>query len=408
MGMTFNGVDIESTYGIVVDGADTWTKPTRDREPVHVPGLSGDLLYDNGSWHNVTLKYHCHIPSQFADRFESFCDWLYSLIGYYRFEDQFRHPGVYRMAEFAGPIDPETIFRDRVGNFDLVLNAKPQQWLESGEIDVGLTYTAWVRGHYTKGSAILPDVWSIDGFVTSNDGTAIATPYLDMGPDNELISAIRVTNDSASSVTVNLATAYYSSDMSMMSNTYVCNVSEVTLEPHESRVLGIPGEDEIVVVLGERYRRYSVQCDAGLGGITVECATVESPEDTPDWQHYEESSTLITNHTKYAARPIIEVEDPQGVSFAINDYTIDIGSTASDSIIIDCELEDCYSYDSQGEVVNENGYISISCSNDRELSDFPYLIPGENSFHVLMGVDSTRDAAAIASSIKVKPNWYRI
>ena len=88
MGLIFDGVDIEAGYGIVVDGADTWAKPERDREAVHVPGRSGDLIHDNGSWHNVEIEYHCLIEHGFADRFDAFCDWLYAHLGYYRFEDQ--------------------------------------------------------------------------------------------------------------------------------------------------------------------------------------------------------------------------------------------------------------------------------------------------------------------------------
>lgn len=409
MGLIFDGVDIEAEYCIVVDGADTWAKPARDRELTHVPGRSGDLIYDNGSWHNVNITYHCFIHYRFKDRFEAFCDWLYSHYGYYRFEDQRRHPGVYRMAEFAGPLDPDTIFRDQAGKFDLVLNCKPQQWLNSGEIDVGLTYTAWVRGNYTKGAQVqsLP-VWDIDGFETSDDGKGIATPYIDVRSNWTFTSALRVTNNTNGNVTVNIARAYYTSNMVLMTETGLCQIWERTLARGESLTLDIPDEGEVVVDQGERYRRYSVQCARGLNGILVECAALASITDPPDWQHYEESSTLITNGTNYPSRPIIEIDNPTGVSFAINDYEIDIGNTSAETIIIDCELEDCYSYSASGAVVNENGNVSISCSNPRELSDFPYLVPGDNVFHVLMGIDSSRDAADIVSDINIKPNWYRI
>ena len=58
--------------------------------------------------------------------------------------------------------------------------------------------------------------------------------------------------------------------------------------------------------------------------------------------------------------------------------------------------------------MNENGNVSIECSNPRELSDFPYIVPGANSFQTLMGSEGEREEGELTSAIRIRPNWYRI
>ena len=423
MGLIFDGVDIEAEYGIVVDGADTWAKPDRDREAVHVPGRSGDLIHDNGSWHNVEIEYHCLIEHGFADRFDAFCDWLYAHLGYFRFEDQLRHPGVYRMAEFYGPLEPETIFRDHAGQFDLKFNCKPQQWLTSGEEAVDLTYVAWVSGYYPAGDR-LPYSYidggineyyyriSPVGFVTSSDVAPkiIATPIVDLrGTDYYTLVGMAVRNVSDHYVTVEMANVAYDANMQMLTNYdtatayhyYQSYVKRVTLDPGQSIAASS------VYNQNEAYRRWSVLADTSIDDLEVYYYV--GGTGAPEQSHkYKKSSALITNETNYPARPIIEIDDPETVRFAINDYVITIGDTDADTLFIDCELEDCYSYDSSGTVINENGNVSIECSNPRELSDFPYIVPGENKFNTLGGIDKSKGAEEITSAIRIRPNWYRI
>lgn len=429
MGLIFDGVDIEAEYGIVVDGADTWAKPERDREAVHVPGRSGDLIHDNGSWHNVEIEYHCLIEHGFADRFDAFCDWLYAHLGYFRFEDQLRHPGVYRMAEFYGPLDPETIFRDHAGKFDLKFNCKPQQWLTSGEEAVDLTYMAWVSGYYPAGDRLPysntehdpPEYYyeiSPEGFVTDNLGSyVIATPLVDIrnADTHQLTTQLKVTNISDHNVTVEIANVMYDANMQMLTNYdigdyrfYQTYVKKTTLYPGAITTASS-------ALLSGAYRRWSVGVEpsqtegivTSLDDLKIEYHIGRHGYDDED-QEYKKSSALITNETNYPARPIIEIDDPETVRFEINDYVVTIGNTSADTLIIDCELEDCYSYDSAGNVVNENGNVSIECSNPRELSDFPYIVPGVNSFQTLIGSEGEREEGELTSAIRIRPNWYRI
>jgi len=428
MGLIFDGVDIEAEYGIVVDGADTWAKPERDREAVHVPGRSGDLIHDNGSWHNVEIEYHCLIEHGFADRFDAFCDWLYAHLGYYRFEDQLRHPGVYRMAEFYGPLEPETIFRDHAGRFDLKFNCKPQQWLTSGEEAVDMTYMPWVSGQYITGDLLYSDTehnpaeyyYGVDpvGFVERDPSEidAIATPLIDVrGADaHQLTAHLSVTNVSDRDIEVSIANVVYDENMQMVTNyessynLYYTYIKTTILAPGGSASASSPPTGA--------FRRWSVLAYS----LDPDAPDVSLDEDLKIVYHigrhgyddedreYKRSNTLVVNDTNYTARPIIEIDDPSTVRFVINDYTVYIGETSADTLIIDCELEDCYSYDSDGNVVNENGNVSIECSNPRELSDFPYIVPGKNVFRTLIGEDAERGVEGVDSAIRIRPNWYRI
>ena len=131
MGLTYNGQDLFDDWGIMVDSSETWAKPERDREFIHVPGRSGDLILDRGSWMNVEITYHCHIDDNFYTKFEQFVEWLSLIPGYAELYDE-HHPDVYRLAAPEMVFDVETTFTDRTANFDLVFNCKPQQFINDG------------------------------------------------------------------------------------------------------------------------------------------------------------------------------------------------------------------------------------------------------------------------------------
>lgn len=138
MGLIYNGQDLFDTWGISVDSSQTWEKPERDREFIHVPGRSGDLILDRGSWMNVEIEYSCHIDSDFASKFEDFVSWLSSIRGYEILYDE-HHPDVYRLASpVLGELSPDTLFTDETADFTLVFNCKPQQYINDG-VDHTLT-----------------------------------------------------------------------------------------------------------------------------------------------------------------------------------------------------------------------------------------------------------------------------
>lgn len=130
MGITFGGQDFE-TYKVKVDGVKAFQKPVRDRTLVHVPGRNGDLILDNGCYQNIDITYHCLIKDDWKTNFPAFCKMIYEMQGYQELYDD-NLPGVYRMAEFAGGINPEIIFTTDEGTFDITFNCKPQMYLIDG------------------------------------------------------------------------------------------------------------------------------------------------------------------------------------------------------------------------------------------------------------------------------------
>lgn len=219
-----------------------------------------------------------------------------------------------------------------------------------------------------------------------------------------------VKNTSDHNVSVEMANVAYDSNMQMLTNydtaaayySYQSYVKKVTLEPGQS--ISASGQYD----QAEAYRRWSVLASTSLDDVEISYYVLGNGGDRQTHK-YQRSSALITNETNYPSlNSLIEIDEPSTVHFAINDYTIEIGETDADTLVIDCELEDCYSYDSEGNVVNENGNVSISCSNPRELSDFPYVVPGENRFNALGGTSKTKEAEEVTSAIRIRPNWYRI
>lgn len=124
MGIVFAGFDFED-YGIKVDSVDSWRKPERDRTLVHVTGRNGDLILDNGCWKNIQITYRCIIKDGWEAVFPEFVKRLYSEANGYQMLFDDAHPGEYRMAEFAGPIEPTLLFTTDTGVFNIVFNCKP-------------------------------------------------------------------------------------------------------------------------------------------------------------------------------------------------------------------------------------------------------------------------------------------
>lgn len=131
MGLIYAGVDLFDEWGIFVDSSQTWEKPTRDREFIHVPGRNGDLILDRGSWNNVEIVYNAHIDNNFSSTFEDFVEWVSFQRGYAMLVDD-KHPGVYRMAAIETEFDVDTTFTTNTADFEIVFNCKPQQYINDG------------------------------------------------------------------------------------------------------------------------------------------------------------------------------------------------------------------------------------------------------------------------------------
>ena len=127
-------------FGVRISGDGVYSSPKRDYEIQSVPGRSGDLVFDNKRFENVSLTYPAGIVKNFRDNVAALRSFLLTRTGYKRLEDTY-HPDEYRLALFEGPLDVKetgTI----AGKFDITFNCKPQRYLKSGE----RTYTFTAAG----------------------------------------------------------------------------------------------------------------------------------------------------------------------------------------------------------------------------------------------------------------------
>ncbi len=148
--IVFNGVS-SASQGIYIWSSPDYDVPEKDQEVYHVPGRSGDLIVDYGSWKNAQRTYTVTLGNQDtpnpsgnnwvpASQSESFpvlarklTNWINSAhaVGYARLEDSYDQ-GVYRMAYFKGGLQITNVF-DVAAMATITFECKPQRFLLSGE-----------------------------------------------------------------------------------------------------------------------------------------------------------------------------------------------------------------------------------------------------------------------------------
>jgi phage-related protein len=127
-------------FGVRISGDGVYDAPKRDYEIQSVPGRSGDLVFDNNRYENVSLTYPAGIVKNFRNNVAALRSFLLTRTGYKRLEDTY-HPDEYRLALFEGPLDVKET-GNIAGKFDITFNCKPQRYLKSGE----RTYTFTAAG----------------------------------------------------------------------------------------------------------------------------------------------------------------------------------------------------------------------------------------------------------------------
>jgi phage-related protein len=135
----FDGFRSDSA-GILVERKKTYGLPERDVDKIHVPGRSGDVLIDHGSYKNVRISYDC--AAQSVDALETLRSALTGGSGYRLLTDSYSP--WQRMALFASALDFDELILNRAYRFTVVFDCKPQRWRDreqsiSGTNSVALT-----------------------------------------------------------------------------------------------------------------------------------------------------------------------------------------------------------------------------------------------------------------------------
>ena len=122
-------------YGLFISGGGTYNAPERDVTAVSVPGRNGDLILDNGRWHNISVSYPAFIVHNFNENAETIRAWIAGAIGYQQLEDDY-HPDFYRLARYSGNIDWDMAALNIAGQTTLTFDCKPQRFLKLGETPI--------------------------------------------------------------------------------------------------------------------------------------------------------------------------------------------------------------------------------------------------------------------------------
>lgn len=135
--LIMDGVD-SRTFGLYINGVDTFGAPAREVSTLQIPGRNGDLIVKADRLQNYDLTYSAFICRNFDANIAALRAFLLSHTSYFRLEDTY-HPYEYRMAYYRGPFTPSVTQRLNAAKFDLVFNVKPQRFLKSGEEYVSIS-----------------------------------------------------------------------------------------------------------------------------------------------------------------------------------------------------------------------------------------------------------------------------
>lgn len=128
--------------GLQIERYPSIPKPRRRMETISVPGRSGDLHIDDGSWENITIRYECWWKNKSAAystarSAHEIAQWLYSAPVGARLEDTY-DAQVFRNATFQGGVDVENIL-NRYGRMTLEFRCDPRAFLKNWEFGIALT-----------------------------------------------------------------------------------------------------------------------------------------------------------------------------------------------------------------------------------------------------------------------------
>ena len=345
-----------SDFGVYISGSGTYGGPERDMEAVSIPGKNGDLLLDNGRWKNKTLSYPAFIPKTFSRDIEPFRAWLLSSPGYKRLEDSY-HPDEFRKACYRSGLDPKTGVMNFSGEFELAFDVMPPRYLKSGE-----KYTAPIMagGHVAYlindgGAEINASRLSTALFQSYDSVTLKAVPHAGHAL-SELQQGTMMDDDYYAAYAVADLTDYYTNDIvpDLVNGGFTINAADSVL--FSVKILDDFDWHIILDYLGSS-KEYHI---AG--------------------------ATNLYNFTYYDAEPLIKIEmmmlgsaTPSArAAFALNGVTVKVDNNNPYSVLYyDCELGDTYAI-SGANVVNANGYISMTDSDGNAVHEYPKLKPGEN------------------------------
>jgi len=129
------------TAGLLVERRRSLGLPQRDVDKISIPGRSGDVLIDHGSYQNARVMYDCAARNNSA--LELLKQALTAGGGYRLLTDSFSP--WQRMALYASALDIEELILQRAFRFTLTFDCKPQRWHDRALAITGTNSAAVAR-----------------------------------------------------------------------------------------------------------------------------------------------------------------------------------------------------------------------------------------------------------------------
>lgn len=416
---TFDGVS-SSAYGVYLTGEGVFNAPERDVEMIEIHGRNGAYAFDNGRFKNISVTYKAGMfdvnESNFATKISNFRNWLCSKVGYCRLEDDY-NPNEYRMAVFKSGVTVDHDFL-MAGEFEITFECKPQRWLTSGETATAVANNGTLSNPTLFDSSPLLAVegyGTIDfnGYEVEIDSVVIGEYTIaDTGSYSTLSKSFTYEQglmNNGDSITVSIAdfrnyihvngkssgtkTRYHTSSLTDSNASFNTNASGTSSYSLQNDVSISTGADNIVFTAGTD----STVTDSVSGTVTVRTSSSTDISITVTATRsvaYVASTRTITVSMTCSASTIstainVSVTNPNLRNLAIKaDSTM---SALGHPTYIDCDIGECYMYNSGGDIITLNDVISLG-------SDLPTLAQGTNTFTY----DNT------VTSFKVTPRWWRV
>lgn len=335
-----------------------FSTPEKDVETFKVPGRSGALLVDYGSYRNVEIAAEIAIQAKAPQTFLTLYDALKVAMmgqsGYQRLEDSL-YSGEYRMARAVGVEMKQTDTMN--GTATVTFDAKPQRYLTSGD-QPAATLTPTITP-LTTVTGMPDDLFNADALTawdTTKNWTGITGPVMCVDisqfPRNYVIK-IQHTNDYASDYAAGmLANGPFAADTFGSANP----IHKYVVDGLISIKIPQNGWSWVIVDYPENVWIEDTNGDI-VGGVLPNMATITPPNQFPfcpllklSWLY--QGGTLSIPLAVAIGGASIGLNIPEI-------YTTDGGNLVS--MYIDCETYNAYMYDGQtGAVLNLNKYVTIT------------------------------------------------
>lgn len=172
--IVFNGISSKDV-GIEVETFPSYSVPEREYDVIHVPGRSGDLVIDSGTYKNVDRSYKISVATRgsatYSQVMNRVAEWLHSASGYARLEDSYDED-FFRYAYYNSAVSIENLFNE-AGRATIKFMCKPQRYYKSGEVPIKFTAAGSIQNRTINASSPIIKIVKTDtiGSVVIGDVT---------------------------------------------------------------------------------------------------------------------------------------------------------------------------------------------------------------------------------------------